>query len=89
MEHYDDHAHAFVDDSDTNHTASAGIYCAVCSYESGAPRHALAPRHRADTPADRLTTPLPASHVTGMYPMPSALPVSTETAHYSFGAGAL
>ena len=44
-----------------------------------------APRHRANT----LPTPIPASHVVGMYPLPSVLPVSTETAHYSFGAGAL
>ena len=57
--------------------------------ELGQPECMSAPRHRADTPTDTLPTPLPASHVTGMYPMPSVLPVATETEHYSFGAGAL
>jgi len=81
--------HAFADDSDTNHTASSGIYCAVCSHESAHPAHMSAPRHRADTAPDTLPTPLPSSHVVGMYPVPSVLPVAPETEHYSFGAGAL
>ena len=53
--------------------------------EETSARYVCTPRHRADT----LPAPLPASHVAGMYPMPSVLPVSTETEHYSFGAGAL